>query len=419
MTVQPAFVAELEAVLAALESVVGDVADPGTLVDALVPLERRLAAVRGSLAARAAEQKVHRRHGYKDETDWLARTTGVSKQVAKDQLDTQKRLEDLPVLRDAQQKGQLSEQQAVLVARAGAADPSRQQQLLGAAKREDLKGLRETCDRVIAGADRDAAATHARVRRDRGVRFWAHQDGTHCLLAKGTAEDMAIIRSRVTNHADAILEQAGKTGRREPTEAYRFDALLTMAKAESSTGDTEVRVVPPKRDVLIHIDWSAARRGHAVAGERCEIAGVGPVPVEVALDFDADPFIKAVIRDGTDIRTVVHYGRSVPAALRTALEARGRVCCVPGCSNDAHLQIDHALVDHADGGPLALWNTQWLCSHHHRRKTNGRLHIDLPPPTPAPAPIRGPAPATGPSSAERPAPMPGDETDARSPPLLE
>ena len=418
MTVQLACVAELEAVLASLESEVGDVADPGTLVDALVPLERRLAAVRGSLAARAAEQKVHRRHGYKDEADWLARTTGVSKRVAKDQLDTQKRLEDLPVLRDAQRKGQLSEQQAVLVARAGAADPSRQQQLLGAAKREDLKGLRATCDRVIAGADRDAAAAHARIRKNRSLRFWRQADGTHCLTAKGTAEDMAIIKSRITRRADVIFDTARKAGRRESFEAYRFDALVALASAEAGEGGEQEGVIAPKRDLLIHIDHSAARRGHAVGGERCEIDGVGPIPVDVALDFDADPFIKAVIRDGTDIRTVVHYGRHVPAELRTALEARGMTCCVPGCSNDAHLQIDHALVDHADGGPLALWNTQWLCRRHHRRKTNGQLHIDLPPPTPAPPPTRGPGRVGGPALAPT-APMPGDETDARSLPLLE
>jgi len=156
--------------------------------------------------------------------------------------------------------------------------------------------------------------------------------------------------------------------------------------ATDDDGQQAPEIQLPKRDLLIHIDWSAARRGYTLPGERCEIAGVGPVPVEVALDFDADPFIKAVIRDGTDIRTVVHYGRHIPAELMTALEARGRVCCVSGCSNDGYIEVDHALIDHAKGGPLALWNTQWLCKHHHRLKTANKLHIELPPSAPPPEP---------------------------------
>ncbi|MDH3704805.1 MAG: HNH endonuclease [Acidimicrobiia bacterium] len=164
--------------------------------------------------------------------------------------------------------------------------------------------------------------------------------------------------------------------------------------------------MPPRRDLLILIDYSAAKRGAVVPGERCEIAGVGPIPVDVALDFDADPFIKAVIRDGTDIgnpsgssefrlrRNVSGRAvRSVPAELRTALEARGLRCAVLGCSNTAHLEIDRALVDYADGGPLALWNAQYLCTYHHRLKTLGQLEPLPPPGDPPPAEAADPSEA--------------------------
>ncbi|MDH3707846.1 MAG: HNH endonuclease, partial [Acidimicrobiia bacterium] len=147
-----------------------------------------------------------------------------------------------------------------------------------------------------------------------------------------------------------------------------------------SDDDEFPKIVPPKRDLLFMIDLAAYRRGKALSGETCELAGIGPVPVEVAAELDTDPFIKAVIRDGTDIKTVVHYGRHVPAELRTALEARGVQCAVPGCSNCTYLEVDHATLDYAAGGPLAIWNTQWLCPYHHRRKTQGLLDLDLPPP---------------------------------------
>ncbi|MGI9601432.1 MAG: HNH endonuclease signature motif containing protein, partial [Acidimicrobiales bacterium] len=249
------------------------------------------------------------------------------------------------------------------------------------------------------------AATHARIKRDRTVKFWTEHDGTHCLLAKGTAEDIGAMKKRIYKQGDAWFSAAYKAGRREPVEAYRFDALQQLISRDPDSAGTDgdqPAVVPPKRELVFHIDWAAAKRGHTLSGETCEITGVGPVPVEVALDFDADPFIKAVIRDGTDVgnpsgslefrlrrnipRTVVHYGRSVPAELRTALEARGLQCAVPGCSNDAHLDVDHAVVDYAKGGPLALWNTQYLCRHHHRLKTAGQLDTDLPSPHQPPDP---------------------------------
>ena len=385
-------VSELEAAVACVEAAVGEVPDAGRLVEDLVPLERRL------VGARSAEQKVHQRTGHTDEVQWLARTRGVSRKAAREQLDTEKRLAELPVLRQARQKGQLSAEQADLVARAGAAEPGRQKQLLGAARREDLKGLKDECDRVIAAADEDQSATHARVNENRSVKTWRQHDGTHCLLARGTADDVGVLIKRIDKHADAVFDRARKDGRREPHEAYRFDALLELT---TPRGDGEAPVPrPPKRDLLFLIDWSAAKRGHTRSGETSEIAGVGPVPVDVALDFDADPFIKAVIRDGTDIRTVVHYGRSVPAELRTALEARGMCCAVPGCSRDAHLEVDHAHVDYADGGPLALWNAQYLCTCHHRQKTLGLLDTELPPPVVQPP---GPPTAAG-SEAPRPPP---------------
>ena len=377
-----ACVTQLESAIAGLEHRAGDVPDAARLVESLVPLERRLAAVRAGLTARAASQGAHERTGDKDEAQWLARTTGVSTRQAKAQLETQRRLDDLPVLKQAQQDGRLSPAQVELAARAAEADPSQQSKLIGTAGREDLKGLKDECDRIIAGADDDPAATYRRVQRCRSVRFWADHDGTHHLMASGTADAIGAIKSRVLKQADAWMRQANKTGEPEAYEAHCFDALHQLVTRDGGDSDDSPKVVPPKRDLLFLIDLQAYRRGKVLSGETCELAGLGPIPVEAAAELDADPFIKAVIRDGTDVRTVVHYGRHVPAELRTALEAKGMRCAVPGCSNCTYLEVDHSTVDYAKGGPLAIWNTQWLCPYHHRLKTQGLLDLDLPPPAP-------------------------------------
>ncbi len=81
--------------------------------------------------------------------------------------------------------------------------------------------------------------------------------------------------------------------------------------------------------------------------------GVGPIPVSVAREWAEDSFLKAVLVDGTDVKAVSHMGRTIPARLRTALEARDPTCVVPGCDVRQGLEIDH-VVPFASGGPTSL-----------------------------------------------------------------
>jgi hypothetical protein len=92
-----------------------------------------------------------------------------------------------------------------------------------------------------------------------------------------------------------------------------------------------------------------------------------------------EAFVTAIVRKGRDITTVAHLGRHVPAELRTAMIVSGRECSIAGCTGRDYLELDHCEVDHAQGGPTAMWNLTWLCSIHHRRKSQGWL---LGPPDP-------------------------------------
>jgi hypothetical protein len=119
------------------------------------------------------------------------------------------------------------------------------------------------------------------------------------------------------------------------------------------------------------IDHAALVRGNAVEGETCEIPGVGPVNVAWVREMLGDAFVTAVIKKGRDITTVAHFGRHIPAHLRTAMIVAGRECVVEGCDARGYLEIDHCEVDFADGGPAAWWNLDYGCSVCHRRKTQG------------------------------------------------
>jgi hypothetical protein len=131
---------------------------------------------------------------------------------------------------------------------------------------------------------------------------------------------------------------------------------------------------PPRATVICRVDLAALRRGSLEPGERCEIPGVGPVPLSVARELFGDCFVKFVIADGIDVRTVVHYGRSIPTHLKTALQFRDRCCVVPGCGRAFGLEYDH-IVEFAKGGPTTLANLCRLCRPHHALKTHKGYRI--------------------------------------------
>jgi hypothetical protein len=121
--------------------------------------------------------------------------------------------------------------------------------------------------------------------------------------------------------------------------------------------------------INIRIDIDALKRGHTENGEICEIAGVGPIPVATATEYLGEAFLKLLVVDGVDIKTVAHMGRHIPAPLRTAVEERDRVCQVPTCDMTIGLEIDH-IKPFSEGGPASLENLVRLCKRHHLQKTH-------------------------------------------------
>ena len=67
--------------------------------------------------------------------------------------------------------------------------------------------------------------------------------------------------------------------------------------------------------------------------------------------------------------------RTIPPALRRALDARDRGCRFPGCG--LRFTDAHHIVHWADGGETKLDNTLLLCRLHHRRVHEGGYRVCL------------------------------------------
>ncbi len=219
----------------------------------------------------------------------------------------------------------------------------------------------------------DQAKRAARLHSQRSFRMWPTADGMVEGHFKVTPEVGGAIKAAIDHGTRRKFRDARRAKIQESQDAYAADAF-----ADAVTGDPAQRKGGGYTTHVV-IDHEALVRGNALEGERCEIPGVGPVSVDWVRSLLGDAFVTAIVKKGTDISTVAHFGRHVPAELRTAMIVSGRECSIEGCSGREYLELDHCEVNHAAGGPMAWWNATWLCSIHHTRKSSGWI---LGPPDP-------------------------------------
>jgi Domain of unknown function (DUF222)/HNH endonuclease len=333
---------------------------PGSaeLVELAARGERICTSIKALAARRVEETKVWREGGHRSAAHWVAEATGETVGAATRTLETARALDALPATDEAFRAGRLSETQVAEVVGAASADPGSEGPLLEAAAQTSAKGLRDQCRQVRAGADADDRAWARRLHVERRAHEWTDPDGAYHLSGQLAPDAGARFSSAWNAHVDSIFRDARRAGRREPRAAYAADALVALA-TEGPCKPVEVRVT---------VDSAALARGHTKSGERCEITGVGPVPVTTARSLLDDAAVAVITRDGDDITAVSSPKRTIPIKLRRALEARYPACAVSTCANDQFLEIDH-VVPLEDDGRTQLHNLWRLCSHHHRLKT--------------------------------------------------
>lgn len=110
-------------------------------------------------------------------------------------------------------------------------------------------------------------------------------------------------------------------------------------------------------------------RGGVVDGERCEIPGIGPIPVSVARRIANDSILKVILTKGIDIVAVAHAGRNIRAHQRTVLECRDAKCIVPSCEIRRDLQIDHR-GPYVETRYTSVEALARLCPWHHYQKSH-------------------------------------------------
>ena len=363
-SVSEAAAALLEA-LAAFDPALLSGADCASVAERLAVVEKACAGARARAALRAADCGAHRGRGHADAADWLARVSGSSRGEAKAALETAVVVDAVAEVGPALAAGALSLGQAREIALTEARVPGSAAALVELAGRSSLGSLRDEGRRLrLAAADPEEL--HRRQVAARSFRHWRDAEGMVCLRAALPPETGIPLVNRLDAECDRIRRTARREGSTEAREAHAADALVRLFEGR---GKSRTRAA----DLVLVVDLRAWRRGRAEEGEPCHVVGGGPVPVALAEELSRDAFLKAVVHDGVEIRTVRHFGRHIRAELRTALDLGPPptfegIECADGCGKRYGLEWDH-IDPVAHGGPTSYGNLRPRCFSCHAEKT--------------------------------------------------
>ena len=319
--------------------------------------------------------------GCKSSAHWLAWQCALTPSAAREQVRVARRLAELPLIREAFGRGKLSYSQVRALVRV--ATPDLEPTLLefaghstAAQLERILRAYRGVVRRELSPDDVAHGETYLVCEHD--------DDGSLTLRGRLPAEEGALVLKALEAARDSLREQSDSAStpnghRSDSAESTPSNtaALVLMAETLLSAGAAE-RNGGDSHQVVVHVDadtLGAAQEDDAEAGA-CQLEDGTALHPETARRLACDASVVRILeRDGRPL-SVGRRTRSVPPALRRALQSRDRCCRFPGCTQRRFLHAHH--IDHwAHGGPTDLDNLVHLCRFHHRLVHEGGYTLEL------------------------------------------
>src|SRR5438477_342426 len=338
----------------------GCTAELERLGDEIAELSAHLAAATARLLEliREFDARAGWNTGFRSCAEWLSWRVGLDRGAARERVRVARALGTLPRLARALARGELSYSKVRALTRV--ATPNIEERLLAVGR----AGTAEHVERIVRGwgrVDRLAEAREtARRHTSRALHVYRDEDG------------MVVIRGRLAPEVGAVLIQALTAAR---------EALYHKAHAQhvpAGTCGADVSTEPPtmpqqQADALALVAETALHHGiePGAPGERYQVV----VHVDAPVLADADAPGQSALEDGAHVsaetsqrlacdatRVIMRHDadgrvteigartRTIPPALRRALQHRDHGCRFPGCgSRFALLCRRHHRAVHDDG----------------------------------------------------------------------
>ncbi|MGI8773771.1 MAG: HNH endonuclease [Actinomycetota bacterium] len=312
----------------------------------------------------------------------IAQITGSSIGKAKAVVQTGAVMATSSELTSAMQTGSISFDQAAEVAAAEESAPGCASELVAVAQSETFHSFKHQARRTKLEAEQHRGLAE-RQHAARSARRYSDELGMVHIHMAFEPHIGAPILARAETEAARRARAAKATGEQEPFERYLADAYASLLSSGGS-GTTKSRrpeVVVLVSHEVVKRGWSDVMPGEVCKNQICSPPLRSPRPPktvhvarapDVAREIADDAFLTGVVYDGTDLRHMRRWSRTIPVEVKLALElgkppAFDGIACVD-CGNRFRNEFDH-VHPRAAGGPISTKNIDPRCHPCHLIKT--------------------------------------------------
>jgi hypothetical protein len=309
-----------------------------------------------------------RRHGWSDGAlqscaHWLNFKCGLDLGAAREKVRVAHALPALPKIAAAMARGELSYSKVRALTRV--AEEATEDYFLMMALHGTAHHVETLVRHYRRAKEVEELAREAIQQENRRLNYWFESDGS--LVFRGRLP--ALAGAALINALEAAMEalppsdiDAEWSEAPANRPARRADALALLAESFLHKGPNNVRT-SDRYQVVVHVDAETLRK--STAG-RCEIEHGPGVAAETARRLACDAGLVTVTdNERGEPLDVGRKTRSIPAAIRRALNSRDRGCRFPGCTHQRYVDAHH--IQHwVHGGQTKLGNLVTLCRFHHR-----------------------------------------------------
>jgi Domain of unknown function (DUF222)/HNH endonuclease len=301
--------------------------------------------------------------GFSSCAAWLSWRVGYAPGAARERVRVARALGTLPLLAQALARGELSYAKVRELTRV--ATPETEETLLAVGR----AGTAEHVERIVRGWRRmDLKAENQVANRHhvaRALHVYQDEDGTVRIHGRLTPEVGALLLKALEAARECLYQRGREQALDDnpPTmEQLQADALALLAETALHKG-IDPGAPGERYQVFVHVD--AAVLADADQTGQSVLEGGARVPAGTSQRLACDA-TRVLMRQDAEGR-VIEVGartRTIPPAIRRALQHRDKGCRFPGCG--VRFGQGHHIRHWAHGGPTTLSNLTMLCRRHHR-----------------------------------------------------
>jgi hypothetical protein len=318
-----------------------------------------------------------RRQGWSDGftqscAHWLHWQCGLDLGAAREKVRVARALIALPNVSKAMSEGRLSYSKVRALTRV--ATPEAESVLLNVALHGTAHHLELLVRKYRRVLEVEELSREERQQSRRGLTYQYDEDGAVVITLRMPAETGTLFLKAIDAAMPELWDVSAETSPNPSStpSARRADAAGVLAESFLAHGPESLKG-GDRQQIIVHVD-AATLKSHAAGC--CEIDEGPSIPVATARRLACDASKVEITEDenGNPL-DVGRRTRTIPPALRRALQARDKGCAFPGCTHKRYVDGHH--VHHwADGGETKLSNLVLLCRFHHRAVHEGGLRVE-------------------------------------------